>query len=267
MRALSVLGMLVCGMLVCGNVALAQSSAFDEARRHFEAAEFEAAIVAYDRLADGDALTGPRLSLQELLTLLQERAIAHHALAHRRRAERDLRALLSLDPAAVLGDSAPPRLRRRLDALRTSHPRPLSLTATALPSTERWAVSVDVSGDAGRLLRRIVVRVDRGTEYAAFEAEGGHVSLPPSSSLRFFVEAYGPAGVVIARYGSASDAIVVDGLNAERDSPPFDPPSESRRALWIGLVLGGIALIALVIGIAVGVSAEDQTRPLPPVEM
>lgn len=252
-----------------------QAQSIDEARSLYDAARFVDAIAAYDRALDAESLTR-----EDVLTILRGRALANLAASRESTADRDIRTLLSLDPDATLGDEAPPAVQRHVDELRESARAPLAVSGTAIPTSERWTVQVVVRGDIGRLVQRLAVfRRDEGG-FEPSETERRTVEYPPSSTLTYYVVAYGPGDAVLATHGSAESPVEVDGgMDPVVEDPPVEeppieelpiedpPPPRDRRNLWIGLGAGGAALLVILIAVGIAAGGSNVTQPSPPVEV
>ncbi len=235
----------------------------DEAQDHFAAAEFEAAVRAYERAEEGE------LTRDELVGLLRGRALAQAALGRDSEAERDMRALLSIEPGAELGLEAPPSLQRRFDALRADSGGALSVESSALPTSGGWRIRVNIEDDPGRLERQTIVYVREGGEFVPHEARRGRVRLSDleGQDLEYYVEVFGPGEVVLAREGARSDPLVIDAPQSDVASPiPPIEEEEDRTLLWVGIGAGAAAVVIAVI-IAVAVSGSSSTQPSIPMEV
>lgn len=262
--------------LLVASSASAQS--VDAARALYDEARFTEAIDAYSR-----ALEASSLSRDDVLAILRGRALAKLAAGRETAADRDIRALLSLDREATLGDEAPPAVQRHVDELRANARGPLAASATAIPTSERWTVQVVVRGDVGRLVQRLAVfRRNADGEYEPTDTSRRRAEFPPSASIAFYVVAYGPGESILTRHGSAEEPIEVDGgMEPVVEPPPIEdppppiedpiqepPPPRDRRNLWIGLGAAGAALAVIIIAVAVAAAGgSNATQPSTPVEV
>lgn len=259
-------------VLLAASGAHAQS--IEEARTLYDSARFVDAIDAYGRALDADALTR-----DDVMTVLRGRALANLAASRESAADRDIRALLSLDPDATLGDEAPPAVQQHVDELRAGARSPLTVTGTAIPTSERWTVQVIVRGDVGRLVQRLAVFRRSQGAFEPMDTERRRVEYPPSSTLTYYIVAYGPGDAVLATHGSAESPIEVDGgMEPTVEPPPIEdppienpvedpPPPRDRRNLWIGLGAGGAALLVILIAVGVSAGGSNVTQPSAPVEV
>lgn len=257
MRAFCV-ALLVCAAWSAS--AVEAQDALAEAAAAFERAAFADAVEAYDRAAAGDGL-----ERGEVLALLEGRALARHAARDHAGAERDLAALLSLEPEATLGEMAPPALQRAFARLRGEVTGALAMTSEAARVPDGFVVRARVQNDVESLVRAVHVYWQSEGEWE--HAEGREVRVVAGSTLRFYVEALGPGGAVLARHGSADAperAAAIEG-GASPVEAPMEPVSDDS-GLWIGVGVGiGVAVLAAVaVVIAVVLAPPAGTQPSAP---
>jgi hypothetical protein len=229
----------------------------------FERAEFAEAIEAYDRAASGDGLTRA-----QVLVLLEGRALARHATRDPAGAEADLVALLSLEPEAELGETAPPALRRELERLRGEAAGRIELGADASRVPDGFVVTSRVRNDVASLVSAVRVHWQAQGEWQ--RAEGREVRVPAGSSLSYYVEAIGPGGAVLASHGTLDSPERVGALETTtvEEMRPAPPPPSDDSGLWIGLGVGAAVIVAAVaIVLAIVLAPPPGTQPMAPMEL
>ena len=261
-RETRAVAILVAVLAACWGPASASAQSLAAAQAHFDAARFQEAIEAYDRAEQRDAF-----SLEQLQMLFEGRARAKQATGDDPGARRDLQALLSLDPDHDLGPGAPPALLRLHDEVRSQIGGRLSIRTSGVPVPEGWVLGGEIRGDVARITRsvRLHYQGDDGTWQTA---PGPEVLAPPSSRLRFFAQAIGPGGAVLASEGSRESPREVNrpGANEEAVMEPSTPPRD-RRPLLIGLGAGAAALLVLIVLIVAAPYGDSGSRPSRPMEI
>lgn len=222
----------------------------DEGQRLLEEADFEGAIAALDRAEQQDGLTR-----EEVVMILEARAIARRANGDDGGSRADLEALASLDPDHAFPPEAPPELEAELRGLAAA---PLTVDVEWEEANGDATVHATVTGDVRRLVTTVVIwtRVGGRTPWrrstgrsATIDAGGGRAEA--------YVEALGPGGAVIATAGRRDAPLTPRREVEPTDSGPTAPSDRDDTWLHIGLAAGGGAL-ALVIIIAVAVSVSSQ---------
>lgn len=248
-------------LLVCAVSSVSTARAQDalaEATAAFQRAAFAEAIEAYDRAAAGDGL-----DRDGVLALLEGRALARHAARDHAGAERDLAALLSLQPDATLGEMAPPALQRAFARLQGEVAGTIALSVEASRVPDGFAVRTRVQNDVASLVRAVRVHWESEGEWR--RAEGRGVRVVAGSTLRFYVEAIGPGGAVLARHGSPDAperAAAIEG-GASPVEAPIEPASDDT-ALWVGVGVGAAVMVAVAVVLAVVLAPPDRTQPSAP---
>jgi hypothetical protein len=223
---------------LCGWASVARANDdIDEGKRLFDRAQFAEAVAAFDRAASGDDL-----SRDDLIELLEARALAHHASGHPDRAESDLAALLSLDPSFALTDLAPPALRRAFSRLSGEIAEPIAVSAEASSRDGRARVTTRVHGDVASLAREIRVHSRAEGARRWRSDEGASVELEGEGRIEWWVEVVGPGAAPIGTEGSEEEpraiAVAAPLLVANEDEDEDASPWP-----WI-LLGGGLALAA-----------------------
>ncbi|MBX3247589.1 MAG: hypothetical protein KF901_10470 [Myxococcales bacterium] len=244
------------GLWVAGGGPLEAQDArasLERARQLLDQARFEDAQRAFDQALE--ATSG--LDREAVLQALRGRATASYARRDAEGARRDLRALLALEPTLTLDRTAPPGLRRLLEEARVDAPA-IDVRASA----EAFPGGVELRGVAdGELVRLVRVRHDGGE--GSWRAEGARVRVGAIDVVRYYVEAVGPGGAVIASYGSRERPLFAEPgpplLGSSVAPSQGDEREAPRRRRW-PVALGVIAGV-LVVGAAVSVVAITQRDP------
>lgn len=243
-------------------IASAQSP-LDEAQQLLDDARFQAAVTAFDRAAEGDAL-----DRDGVIALLVGRALAYHGMRNGPAAERDLAALVSL--GASIDERAPPALQRAYARLAGETPERLAVTAEASRIPDGFRIVSRVEGDVASLVRTVRVHVERDGSWS--DEEGRDVSVVAGSRIRFYADAIGPGGAVLASAGSRESPLEASAPVAlpAGSAAPEAPPASDDPWPWIGLGIGvGVAAIAVavVLAIVLGGQGSGLTQVSAPMEL
>ena len=243
-----------CSGLVAVLVMLAsagQASAHptvDEARHLVDQADFAAAEQAFGR---AEAATD--LTRDDLVALLEGRALLHHALADTAALEADLARLAALDPRHAFGPGLPPELSDTFLRVRTRSAGALRLSIDVRPVPGGLALRATAHNDPAGLVRALEVHGRVADEPWRTAGEELVVSAPPGANVQTWARARGPGGAVVAERGSADDpsAAVIPG--AIPLAAPAEPPSDGgthgerrARSVW-PWIAGGAAVVAAAI--------------------
>lgn len=246
MKALTITGLLLLAcpaVFACPAPALAHDD-LDAALRHYERAEFDRAVAAFD-----SAEASSRLTHDELEAVLRGRGLAHHAAGDVGAAEEDLASLLSIAPSASLDDTTPPAVRRLFERLREEVVA-LAVEGVVLPSSTGYAVSVRVTGDVGNLQRGARIHYESASGPETVDAERAEV-LSDASELRYWVEVIGPGGVVVASAGSPDSPLTYGRATALAEAPT-DPVGEAAASDDTGIIVGvTVAIVVVLAALAV----------------
>lgn len=213
----------------------------DEARRHMDAAEFEAAV---DVLGQVDATEG--LSRESLVELFEIRAMASHALRKRRAMHNDMQRLCALAPRHDLARVFPPEMHAAYKKACRGRSKALSLIASALPVSGGVQIDVDVRHSAPGLVREVLLwaRTDGSDEYSVAKGDPARVRAPSGATVEYFAQALGPGGTVVAQLGTPSRPRRVNLPSvpsaverpAPRRTPAITPRTPSRSVSRSALV-------------------------------
>ncbi len=238
--------------------ARAQSEgAIDEGVRLYAEADFEGALTALER-AEHETL-----DRRELLRLLATRALVRFALGDFDRLDRDLLAIVSLEPDYNLGGRAPPPLANALSRARAGAGEPLSVRAFVETTPRGVRVTATTHGDRAGLVDHVEVFA-RPVSRAAYAHGEPSVELvvAPESEIEVRAVATGPGGAVLATDGT-EDA--PRRVRAPEPLPTAAPPPDGPSAgVWLGLGLGVAAAAAAGIILALVLGGSNETLPRGP---
>ncbi len=237
---------------------------------------------AFERAAESTDL-----GWEDVIALLEGRAMVHHARGDDAAFERAAQAIASIAPAYAPAREVPPRLSRRLRAA-TDGGAQLTLEATAERSADSLLVAAVLSNNPGNVVNRVVFSAKVGASEFA-DHEGPRVSIParPSEGVRWYAQAIGPGGAVVASFGSSespnvvpAEALpvptVVEPASVESDvggpaqdaagvtGSEVDESDDGGLPLW-PFIVGGVVLAAVIVAVVVFVltSDPDMTSGIP----
>ena len=236
----------------------------DEGRELMQLAEFDQALDAFARAEASDDLTQ-----EELIDLLDARAMCYLATGDEAAMDRDLVALVSLDLTHEFGPEAPPELSDALADVAATSTGGLVVEAHARPVPGGVEVEASVHNDPANLARSTVlwVRPRDGTWRRAAETL---VTLPLGGTLDYYAELFGPGGAPLAQHGSretplTSGAALGGGaapIRQDEEGAASARGSGSYSAAW-SLIGGGVAALLLFGGDAGG--GASGTQPNAPI--
>lgn len=252
-------------VLAWAPLAVAQSGG-ERVRQLVEEGEFERAAAAF-----AEAMRASVLSREELIGLLEARALLAHAQRDDAALDEALSGLASIVPTHRFDASFPPDLAvRSVEVGRRMRGR-LSVEVQIVPSGTGVRLGPRVEHDPGALVRAVRIRVLDPTTGAWTVAEGP-VEAAAGRRVHAYVEAIGPGGVVLARRGSPEDPIVLEGpgagTGAPNDPAPASPPVRAGPPDWAWVLVGVGVVLLVAAGIGAGVYAatnpDIDTQPRPP---
>lgn len=230
--------------------------------RFVQDAEFDAALAVFAAAEEATDLTAP-----ELARLLAHRSLVHFALRHPELMRRDLAQLAAFAPEHPLPEHAPPPLEdAHARAIESRQQARVVAVVGAAPGGVHIA-SGSVGAPAGLIRRLRVVAWEEGTA-ARLESDSGELRVPARhpGAVRYFVEALGPGGAVVARLGS-QEAPHAPGVAAS--APPtsvdvdFSSPSQASGVdprWWIGVGVAAVTVISVIV--AVVASSNSSGTPI-----
>lgn len=225
--------------------------------------EFRDALAAFGR-----AEASSDLSRDDLVRLLECRALARFATRNLDALEEDLVRLVSLDPGYALSDDFGPEVHQMIDRVRARGVAALAVTVDVERRDGRIRVAARLDGDEGDLVRevRVRARVGRGawrTGRDEVEIVGGR-----DATIAYVASAIGPGAAELERVeGTAGPDGSTTPRRPRRQPDDADEPASSP-VIWPWLVGAGAA-VAVAIGVTVAVvvssGASDRTQPSAPI--
>lgn len=216
----------------------------DDGRARYAQADFEGALAAFER-----AERSPDLTREDLIDVLEGRALAHYALEDLDGANDAVRQLASVDPHHRASDELPPELLRMFEAAAAHVGDGIALRVDSHRDGERVELTPVPSGDVLGLVRALAIAGRAGDgEWVLGDAAGVALDAPPDRTVEYYASALGPGAAVLASAGS------------ERAPLRLEAPASGQASglpLWgWGLIGGGAALVIVVVLVA-AVAASD----------
>jgi hypothetical protein len=280
---LVVVGLAILEGLVAPATAVAHP-AIDEAEALLAEAEFSEAL---ERLREAEA--GADLSREDLIALLELRAVLELALAPDVVPTQTLLGLASLAPERSLSPSRAPEIRRALAEAQAGLRGPLEVTVVVTREADRVRLAAEVEGDPAALVRSVrigvkVLGVDADGTSTAEWSEGmrteATVGVGDGEAVHYYAEAVGPGDAVVARDGTRDAPRVLvnrastqtpgttDGHVAPEPggaSPVRSDESGAGGLVW-ALGIGGVvvAAVAVTLVIVLVATGNDDSVVGPP---
>ena len=242
-------------------------------RAQLEQADFQGAIIALQQAeAESD------LTRDDVLDLLEVRALAQLGLRDEAAVDRELVRIATLDPAHRFGRDAPPELAEAFARVLASAPGRLALQVDVAARDGHVELTGRVEGDAGALVRVTRVFGRTGTAAPWRSSSNGSLRLigPPGASAQYYAVAVGPGGASLASAGSAEEPLstTVPRASSGAAGGAGLPPDEAGTSRgggtpWAWIIGGGLAAVAVatvLTALAVSSSnSESGTQPSGPV--
>lgn len=230
-----------------------------EGRQLLDEGRFEDAIERFTAAEAADDLTR-----EDLVLLLEGRALAAHALRDLEAMNRELARLLKIAPEHRFDPTLPPDLETTFASLRASAGPPIAIATSSRRRGDMVVIETTVTGDGDGLGRS--VRIAARLPGRAWETGGERVEIAasPSETVEYFAELLGPGGAVIAASGTADRPEQRPPDAASGETPiPVGPDDDGGLSPWIWVAIGGgAALVAAgVITLVLVLSAEPGTQP------
>lgn len=211
------------------------------------------------------ALARDDLSRDDLVALLEARALMLHGAGDAAGLDATLSALASFAPTHTFGPRFPPDLAARSVAIGRTMQGRLRVRASQVPSAVGVRLEASVEHDRASIVRRLRVRVFDARLGQWREAEPP-VEAAAGRELLAFVEAIGPGGAVIATEGSADAPIRVRGPGFEESGPASAPSgatsSDDGGGVSPWVVVGIVAAALAVVGAVVALSIYAVENPI-----
>ncbi|MBX3270230.1 MAG: hypothetical protein KF729_08210 [Sandaracinaceae bacterium] len=200
------------------------------------------------------------LSRDDLVGLLEARALLAHGAGDGAGLDHALRALASFAPTHRFGARFPPDLAARSVAIGRTMGGSLRVSTSTLPSPAGVRLEARTEHDAASIVRRLRYRV-----FEPARGEWREVTPPVDAAagreLLVFVEAIGPGGAVVATAGSADAPLRVRGVGAEEAGAPAERAErDGGVSPWV--IVGIVAAALAVIGVVIAVSVYAVENPI-----
>jgi len=215
----------------------------DDGRARYAQADFEGALAAFER-----AERSPELTREDLIDVLEGRALAHYALEDLDGANDAVRRLASVDPHHRASDELPPELLRMFEAAAAQVGDGIALGVDSHRDGERVELTPVPSGDVMGLVRALVIAGRADGEWVVGDANGVTLDAPPDRTVEYYASALGPGAAVLASVGSERAPLRLE-------APPSD--EASGLPLWGWGLAGGGAALAIVVVIVAAVAASN----------
>ncbi len=222
----------------------------------YESADFQGALHAFDAAEAASDLTR-----DDLLALLEGRALAQLALGDESAMEATLTQLASVDPNREMGRAIPPPMREAFTRLSESGERVVVVARVeAMPGGAR--VVTELAGDRGGLVREVRIggRPLGSEDWTTGTGEELSVVASAGATLTYYAEAVGPGGAVISRAGSPESPLSTSISEVGEDGAIL-AADDGGSGLLVPILIGvgAAAVIAAVIIIAVAASSGGQS--------
>jgi len=231
----------------------------------YESGELEAAVAAFDRAE----AAGVDRAL--FVRILAHRVLIAHASSDASALESEALRLVSLDPQALAGQASP-ELARALEAAQGRADGIVRVRIEHEVQGGDLRLRARVEGDVSGLVEQVQFRARRG-DGPLIEAVNGVITLPGSATDDVLVvtQCVGRGDVVLATLGTMAEPQRLAALIAEEivDTGPVGQSSSDDTGLHIGLVVGGVAVVAaavIVSVLVVGASSSSGQLTGPVVE-
>lgn len=229
----------------------------DEGTHALERARFGEAIASYDRAAEARDLTR-----DELIALLEGRALAKRAVGDESGARADLDRLASIHPDHVFARHVPPEIVDIFRTLRDRREGPLRVRVQVTLERGRARVRAVLVHDPGGLViaTRLAVRTAHD-DWQVDDRGDLMIDLPMGATLEYHAEVIGLGGVSLLQLGSVETplpALAVEALPPARGDETWIPWLIAGGGITVGIVIAAIA-----IGFAVS-GPSDDTALSPP---
>jgi hypothetical protein len=231
----------------------------DHGYRLYEGADFQGALHAFEAAEAASDLTR-----DDLIKLLEGRALAHLALGNEEPMEATLVQLASVEPDREMGRAIPPPMRDAFDRISGSTQR-ISITARveAMPGGAR--VVAEVNGDSGGLVREVRLAGRELDDDRWTSGTGEELSVVASSgaTIEYHAAAIGPGGAVITRAGSEESPLSAstEGVEEGEILTSSEDGDDDGGGVLVPILIGvgAAVVIATVIIIVVAASSGGQS--------
>jgi hypothetical protein len=228
----------------------------DEGRARYEEADFGAAIETFARAERADDLT-----LEDLATLYETRALVHLAMGNAEAMRADLTRLAAVAPDHSLDSRAPPEVLRAFVEARASAGPPIRLLASPSSSSLGVTIAVEVQNDGAGLVRAVRIR-GRSAGASGWEsAEDAPLTVVTGGEaiVEYWAVAIGPGGAPLASVGS-EDAPLRYGAAGEDVEGGGASEGGGSALPWI-LIGAGVILVAVAVAVTIVLVGNQDAEP------
>jgi hypothetical protein len=265
--------------LAVGAAPAAAHPELDEAGRLLAAADFTAALAAFDRAEASGALT-----LAEVVTLCEGRALVYLAQGNEAAMARALGCIAALEPDHAFAREAPPDLVEAYRSVRERSGGPLGLEVRARPTPGGLVLRAELTNAPEGLVREVRVsgRAGRGPWRSA-EGELAIAASQRAPVLEAHASALGPGSAVLATAGTegsprrlrwpAGAGLAPSASGAGQDVLRVAVPEEEEDErssggggpwIWVGVGAGVLLVAGGVIALVAAGADSDATQPTAP---
>lgn len=229
-----------------------------EARRYFEALEYEQAVPALDRaiaLMQARPLDEVRVMLAEALEI---RGRSRFGLADADGARADFVALLKIDPAHAMGSQVSPRVVALFDEAKTSTVTTLRLSVTPESATVLLdGARVAATGEIPVLVGDHTLTASR----SGYKPETLTITAAPETIADATVALARTAAVLSIVTSPADVEIIVDGVSRGKTAAGPPPPELATRATAAGIPANELSNVLTLTDLATGAHRIELRRP------
>ncbi len=215
----------------------------------YEDADFQAAL---DFFVEAEGRTD--LNTDELLQLLEMRALVYHAIDDQERMRRDLTRLASIRPTFRLGPMAPPPVQSAFDEVREGISEGVRVDVSAEVSPGVLRVKTVVLNDVAQVGRFVEIHSHiEGDKWHHSVGERAVIRAPKDRRIHYYAVLVGPGGAAIAQTGTPEnprEALITEG------------EIELRKAGLAPILLWGGAGAALISAAILGPIAKNKDGDL-----
>lgn len=222
-------------------------------------ARFRDALALFERAARSDDLRR-----EDLVHLLEGRALAHHALGNDGAMDEQLRMLAALDPTHAFPAHVPPEVAWRFRMLASRSPGRLRVRVRASRRDRALDLRAEVEGDPGGLVRDVMLSARTGSGPWQRGTHGvTSLDVSGDAHVEYRVVVVGLGGAPLLEVGSEDAALplLVSAPTCASAASGSEPAS--RVEIWPFLVGGALTVGAVVVALSVALDAVESDRTAP----
>jgi len=228
----------------------------DRAREATIDARFQDAL---DLLASAERARD--LSRDDVVALLEARALAHQALGDQAAVESDLDRLVAVAPEHTFSAEAPPDVTEAFARAKARSPGALDVRLAVSQRPGGVEVAASVANDRGLARETVVYGRARSGSWESARNGPLFVRGTAGGRVEHYAVAIGPGGAVLAQAGSRADprAVVVVGSPASTRRETHETSDAPAHWLWFAAGAGAmLAVVAIVLLVASATSDSDR---------